>query len=291
MSYLPRKITHVGVPPIKCQGIKTRLVPFIAGNVYWKGNGKWIEPFLGSGAVLFNLRPQKVLACDNNIHLIRFYRDIQEGVLDEAIVRSFLEETGSELYKKGADFYYEMRDEFNRAGGSLRFLFLNRSCFNGVMRFNAKACFNVPFGHKPNRFRKGYITKICNQVKWVRKAMEGKEWEFRTCDWKEALKEAQTDDFIYMDPPYAGRHTGYYNVWPPGEAEELSRIAQSRPGGFALSMWLRNKYRRNPHIEKCWRHCEIRTTRHFYHVGPGETLRNDMEEALVIKRGFAAEIV
>ncbi|MFQ5651644.1 MAG: DNA adenine methylase, partial [bacterium] len=77
--FLPRHIGKVVVPPLKCQGIKTKLVSFIATTVKWHGQGKWIEPFLGSGVVLFNINPERALVSDTNKHIIQFYRDIQEG--------------------------------------------------------------------------------------------------------------------------------------------------------------------------------------------------------------------
>jgi DNA adenine methylase len=60
---------------------------------------------------------------------------------------------GDENLKKGGqDYYLEVRKRFNEFGNPLDFLFLNRSCFNGIMRFNSKGGYNVPFGHKPERF-------------------------------------------------------------------------------------------------------------------------------------------
>jgi DNA adenine methylase len=157
------------------------------------------------------------------------------------------------------------------------------------MRFNGKGGYNVPFGHKPGRFRQAYITKICNQVRWLAAILENKDWEFKACNWKETVLKAKKEDFIYMDPPYFGRHTDYYNHWTEEDAVELSRIAQSRDCGFALSMWKENKYRKNHYIDDYWPECIIRTFSHFYHVGSTQSLRNEMQEALVIKRGFAAE--
>ncbi len=117
--------------------------------------------------------------------------------------------------------------------------------------------------------------------------MQGKDWEFRVARWGEVLAEAQQEDFVYLDPPYIGRHTDYYNAWDEAEAQALSIAAKQLPCGFALSMWLENRHRRNEHIERCWQDTEIRVCSHFYHVGSSEDLRNAMDEALLIKPGFA----
>ncbi|MCE5243669.1 MAG: Dam family site-specific DNA-(adenine-N6)-methyltransferase [Syntrophobacteraceae bacterium] len=285
---LPRPLRKVGVPPLKCQGIKTRLVPFIFRNIRWTGRGRWIEPFLGSGVVLFNLLPERAIVCDTNRHIIQLYRDIQTGYIDEGAVGSYLEEAGKQLSRQGERFYYEMRERFNRCGGSLEFLFLNRSCFNGMMRFNGRGEMNVPFCRKPERFRKAYTTKIRNQVRWVSEILQRTSWEFRTCDWQETVLDAGPDDFIYADPPYIGRHTGYYNTWTERDAVKLAHSLLSSSSGFAMSMWKGNKYRSNPYIDRYWKGCEHRTCGHFYHIGPTESFRNSMEEVLIVKPGFAS---
>ena len=280
---------HVKVPPIKCQGIKTKLVPFILSHIQWteQEHAHWIEPFLGSGVVAFNLAPKRALLTDTNQHIIAFYRSIQNGKINRTIVSEFLHDQGDRLLKNGADYYYEVRDRFNQFASPLDFLFLNRACFNGVMRFNSKGGFNVPFCRKPQRFSQSYITKIANQVDWVSKQMAGNDWKFRVANWQEALAEAQSDDFVYLDPPYIGRHTDYYNAWNQAEAEKLAAITKQLPCGFAVSMWLENQHRQNSHIQACWSDLEMRVCQHFYHVGARETLRGAIAEALLIKPGFS----
>ena len=286
LMLLPKDIESVKVPPLKCQGIKTKLVRFIAANIRWDGKGKWIEPFLGSGVVLFNIQPSKALVADSNRHIIGFYRDIQDGKLDEIIAREYLEENGAKLSKYGAEYYYAVRNDFNMNGGSLRFLFLNRASFNGVVRFNSSGGFNVPFGQKTERFRPAYITKIANQISWVRRVISNRDWIFTIKDFKRTLLECEESDFVYMDPPYIGRHTDYFNKWSEKEAKELANLANRMPCGFALSLWLKNRYRFNTHLLEFWGDNTITQYAHFYHVGSHEHLRNAMIEALVIKPGY-----
>lgn len=270
------------VPPIKCQGIKTKLVPLIKKNIEWDGDGNWIEPFLGSGVVLFNVNPKEALVGDTNQHIIEFYELLQKGIINPDKVRNFLEEEGEKLEKLDGEHYYLIREKFNKDFDSLDFLFLNRSCFNGVMRFNRKGKFNVPYGHNRNRFRQAYITKITNQIKAVQKLSNIKKWKFKSKDWEKILDKAKKEDFVYLDPPYIGRHTDYYNSWNEEDADKMVEICKSLPCKFIVSMWAQNRYRTNPYLEK-WKKYKMISFNHFYHVGSTEELRNSMEEVLILK--------
>lgn len=158
------------------------------------------------------------------------------------------------------------------------------------MRFNRKVEFNVPFCRKTDRFRQAYITKIANQITQIRNIMKGKVWEFRIGDWRDCLNDVKPDDFVYLDPHYIGRHTDYYQQWTESDAAELATVTQHLACGFALSMWKENRYRQNQHIPQYWNRLIERTVSHFYHVGSTEDLRNEMEETLLIKPGFATAI-
>ena len=281
MTLFPKNIEKIIVPPIKCQGIKTKLVHFIANNINWNGEGKWVEPFLGSGVVVYNLNPDRALLADTNKHIIDFYKSIQSQKITKENLKDRLVEMGKNLSKYGEEYYYEIRDRFNKYGDVFDFIFLNRSCFNGLMRFNSKGKFNVPFGHKRNRFSQSYITKITNQVDKISKILINKNWDFITSDWRDTLKKVNKEDFVYLDPPYIGRHTDYFNSWTAVDAIELSHIASNLNCKYALSMWLENRYRKNDHINIHWKNTEIKTFSHFYHVGSTESLRNQMTEALI----------
>ena len=277
--------TNIKVPPIKCQGIKTKLVRFIIDSIRWAENGKWMEPFVGSGVVVLNVAPHRALLTDTNVHVIRFYNDIASGLVTPSSVRGFLEKEGRILSQVGEAYYYEVRSRFNSHPTSHDFLFLNRCDFNGVIRFNSKGQFNVPFGKKPDRFRPAYVTKIVNQVAYIASLIRDNEWTFREADWRDTLAQAHEEDFVYADPPYIGRHADYYNKWTEHDALELFNDLESLPCGFALSTWSQNKYRTNPYLPSS-DSVIIKTINHFYHVGATESLRNPMVEALVIKGGF-----
>ena len=124
------------VPPIKSQGIKTKLSEWISTNVENIPYERWVEPFMGTGVVAFNVRPKKALLCDSNPHLIRFYNAIKNKEITSGIVKKHLTEEGVKLLESDGKYYYEVRARFNNEANPLDFLFLSRSCFNGMMRFN-----------------------------------------------------------------------------------------------------------------------------------------------------------
>lgn len=128
----------VFVPPIKSQGIKTKLVEWISSNVNEVSYDRWVEPFMGTGVVAFNVRPKRALLCDSNPHLINFYKAVQNKEITNGIVKDFLNEEGQKLLGTEGEHYYTVRNRFNEKGNPLDFLFLSRSCFNGMMRFNKK---------------------------------------------------------------------------------------------------------------------------------------------------------
>lgn len=281
---LPKKIITPKIPPIKIQGIKTKLVPFIAESIKWDGKGVYFEPFMGSGVVGFNLEPKRAIFSDTNPYIIQFYKDIQSGKITSEIARDYLESEAIRLASTPADkssYYYEVRDRFNKTHNSLDFLFLQRSNFNGMIRFNSRGEYNVPFGRKPERFKKALITKIVNQISWVEKILEGKDWQFICMPFTEAFKMMSNNDFVYLDPPYIDRYDGYYDSWSEHYALLLADLTQKGDAGYAFSMWYENKYRKNSHIEK-WSKGELLTTEHFYHLGAKESNRNKMIEALII---------
>ena len=271
------------VPPIKIQGIKTKLVPLIQDNLPEKGDTLWVEPFMGSGVVGFNVNPDKAIFADINPHLINFYQAIQDGTISASLVRDFLEEEGEKLRKGEDEYYYEVRNRFNEKQSPLDFLFLNRSCFNGMIRFNKNYKFNVPYGHKSERFAKAYITKIVNQVGHVEQLMKDKDWKFVCQSYEETLKEIDGEEaFIYCDPPYIGRHVDYYDSWDEESELKLKEELCKSEQKFMLSTWDHNQYRKNEYIDSIWEFCNKINKEHFYHVGAKENNRNPMVEALLI---------
>lgn len=111
------------VPPIKIQGIKTKLVPLIKENISLNENTIWIEPFMGSGVVGFNVRAQRAIFSDINPHLINFYNSLKSKKISHITVKNFLSEEGRVLSEHGENYYYEVRERFNKLHNPLDFLF------------------------------------------------------------------------------------------------------------------------------------------------------------------------
>lgn len=280
-QYLTLSKDKIMIPPIKTQGIKTKLVRFIRDTLNMSGKERLIEPFLGSGVVAFNLAPKLVLAGDNNPHVVNFYNAIQDGSITACVVREFLTKEGGRL-AVDEGHYYEIRDRFNSSADPLDFLFLNRSGFNGLIRFNSKGKYNVPFCRKPGRFSKTYITKITNQVAWVESVFgNNPEWIIQTADWHDTVQEARDGDVLYLDPPYSGRYANYCTMWARSDLEDLATFLTETDCKFGLSLWYENRYRHNDDVDVLFGQFTVEKYEHFYHLGSTEDLRNSITEALI----------
>lgn len=217
------------VPPIKSQGIKTKLVPWINDIIRRSGldlsKTNWVEPFFGTGVVGLNapVGGHRYIA-DSNPHIINFYNAVLRGDITPENMRSYLEHEGKLLLEAdegGYAHYRKVRDRFNREFSSFDFIFLSRAGFNGMMRFNRRGEWNIPFCKKPNRFAPAYITKICNQIGASQRVIHLGKWEFHNQGFADTVAQAKTGDLIYCDPPYYGRYVDYYNGWTEEDEEAL----------------------------------------------------------------------
>lgn len=280
---------NVNIPPIKSQGIKTKLVPWI-GSVAPRGfSGRWIEPFMGTGVVAFNLAPRRALLCDSNPHLIAFYQAVADGEITPQTTREHLEREGARLLAEGESRYYKIRERFNRERRPLDFLFLNRAGFNGMIRFNRRGEFNTPFCRKPRRFARAYITKIANQVGFISRLLKTKDFTFACQGFEATIAQAAAGDIIYCDPPYIDRHADYYNGWNDSHEKALFDLLARAPARFILSTWHHNDFRDNAYIKSLWHRFNIQTAPHFYHLGASEDNRKPMVEAIVTNYDVEAD--
>ncbi|MDR0453897.1 MAG: Dam family site-specific DNA-(adenine-N6)-methyltransferase [Deferribacteraceae bacterium] len=271
---------NIIIPPIKCQGIKSKLVAWIYQKVP-NNYDIWYEPFMGSGVVGFNIQPKKAVFSDTNPHLINFYNDIKNGIINHEKVKQFLVYEGEKLFELGEHYYKQVRERFNEKPNTLDFLFLNRSCFNGMIRFNGKGGFNVPFCKKPNRFAQAYITKITNQVKNISVLIQLNDWSFVCDSCENIIIKATPTDLIYCDPPYIDRYSDYFNSWTESNEQRLFEILSKKKARFILSTWHHNKYRHNKYIDLLWNKFNVDTKNHFYHLGASENNRSEVIEALI----------
>lgn len=153
--------------------------------------GKYFEPFVGGGAVFFDLLPETAYLSDLNKELVTTYNVIKNNV--EGLITSL------KKHKTDKEYFLKIRaqdpNKLEYIKIASRFIFLNRTCFNGMYRVNSKGGFNVPFGKYSNPL-------ICDEdnLRKVSKALQNVEIKHQ--DYKEVLKKAKKGDFIYFDPPY-----------------------------------------------------------------------------------------
>ncbi len=151
----------------------------------------YFEPFVGGGAVFFDLLPETAYLSDLNNELVVTYNVIKNDV--ENLIKSL------KKHKLDKEYFLKMRaqnpEKLSDLNTASRFIYLNRTCFNGMYRVNSKGGFNVPFGKYTNPL-------ICDENN-LRKASKAlKNVEIRKQDYKEVLKKAKKGDFVYFDPPY-----------------------------------------------------------------------------------------
>ena len=175
-------------------------------------SGTYIEPFLGGGAMLFKVQPKVAVVNDLNINLINCYRDIQYSP----------EELMNEIDKLKAQysekFYYQCRDEYNNNGivdgegstvrNSALFIFMNKTCFNGLYRENKSGKFNASFGKLKVKTPVVYIKE---DILAISKYLNENDITFHHIDAIQFLKDNYKDhnDFIYADPPYMEMFSAY----------------------------------------------------------------------------------
>jgi len=224
---IPTKKIHIPKPILKWVGGKTQIIDKLINNFPIEINN-YFEAFLGGGSVLLTLLSYaksgvikihgNVYGYDLNEPLIYIYKNIQEHHNElyqilQNIINDFNECGNGEINRKPANiteakiakenYYYWIRNEYNKLSlhdkksilVSAMFIFLNKTCFRGVFRVGPKG-FNVPYGHykNPEIINKEHLDEIHDLIQNV---------VFECCDFNISLKKAETNDFIYLDPPYA----------------------------------------------------------------------------------------
>lgn len=189
-------MTYKAKPIVKWAGGKRQLLSqFREFGLYPSGfddaGSRYFEPFVGGGAVFFDLYPKNATISDLNSELITTYAVVRDDV--ERLIESL------KKHVYGKDYFLKMRAmnpaEMSELDVASRFIYLNRTCFNGMYRVNSKGQFNVPFGRYKNPI-------ICdeNNLRAASRSLQGVK--ILNVDYKAAVSKAGAGDFVYFDPPY-----------------------------------------------------------------------------------------
>ncbi|MFA5117467.1 MAG: Dam family site-specific DNA-(adenine-N6)-methyltransferase [Candidatus Omnitrophota bacterium] len=176
-------------PLFRWAGSKKQLIPKL--SLFWSNSySRYVEPFAGSASLFFSIKPVKALIGDKNEELIQAYQILSKNYAKVYNLLRRIKVTRSN--------YFEIRsktcENLNAIERTVRFIFLNRFCFNGLYRTNLEGKFNVPFGSGKN--------KIMGWEEFRRSAMLLKNANFVCADFEETLSSIKADDFVYLDPPY-----------------------------------------------------------------------------------------
>lgn len=210
-------------PIIKWVGGKTKLLPELVARMP-ETYGRYFEPFAGGAALFFRVAPKHAILNDTNPDLVWLYRII---AADPSIVARQLQ---SHRRKHSSNYYYAMRARWNRDRGrwsaskrAATFMYLNKTCFNGLWRVNQSGEFNVPMG----RYRNPAIyapDALGAAHDALRRAT------IRCGDYLHAVADAKRGDFVYLDPPYdpisaTANFTAYAGAFGRDQQRQLAELA------------------------------------------------------------------
>lgn len=158
----------------------------------------YYEPFLGAGAVLFDLQPSKAVINDANSELINCYQVIKSDF--EALIQDIKKHK-----KNSSEYFYKLREldrspnykNLSAVEKASRIIFLNKTCFNGLFRVNSQGQFNAPYGNYKNPT---IVDEIV--IRAVSHYLNDNDIQITNVDFEEAVARANREDFIYFDPPY-----------------------------------------------------------------------------------------
>lgn len=187
-------------PIVKWAGGKTQIIEKLLAKCPKKFN-KYYEPFVGGGALYFSLMPEKAVINDTNRELIAVYKCLRSKTMYEKMIQKIDEY----VLSHSEENYYKVRDidrkpefkQFKLFEKAARTIYINKTCFNGLYRVNAKGYFNVPFNGNlnPNCYEKENIDSVHEFMKKTKPVILMKDFE-------KAVATAQKGDFVYFDPPY-----------------------------------------------------------------------------------------
>jgi len=194
MAVVLEELQNKTYPIVKWVGGKRQLMFELLKNMPTKYN-RYFEPFIGGGALFFELQPENAYISDINEELINLYsvvRDDVDGLIEDLEKHEVSKEYFLNIRNIDRTKMFSKLSNIKRAS---RFIYLNRTCFNGLYRVNSQGQFNVPFGNYSNpRIIDENNLKNCSELL--------KNTEIKVADFSEILTKVQKGDFVYFDPPY-----------------------------------------------------------------------------------------
>ena len=211
-----------GKPFVKWAGGKRQIIDKLKRYVPDEFD-TYYEPFIGGGALLFELSPRKAVINDSNEELMNVY----SVLCDEEKFKKMCSVLNHYEKEHCEDFYYDIRNkdrnknaykrlsDYTRAA---RTIYLNKACFNGLYRVNSKNEFNVPFGKKErvNTYDGGNLITVSNYLTM-------NDVRILSVDFEEAVKDAKKGDFIYFDPPYDSETSTFNSYTEDGFGKDEQR--------------------------------------------------------------------
>jgi DNA adenine methylase len=189
---IPLLEEQIASPILKWAGGKSALLSQFSRYFPKVGSyNRYIEPFVGGAAVFFHLQPPNSFLFDLNPHLIEVYEIVRDSVEDLLAALT--------VHRNDRDYFYHIRaqnpSELTPTQRAARFIFLNRTCYNGLYRVNRQDQFNVPFGKYKN-------PTICDEGGLRLASTALQDAQLAVADFEIVLKLAKPCDLIYFDPPY-----------------------------------------------------------------------------------------
>lgn len=187
-------ISNESAPIVKWAGGKRQILQELTGRMPIEYN-RYYEPFVGGGAMFFELAPDNAYISDINSELINLYKVVKSNV--EGLIKDLASHENSLEYfirlraLDRSEEYFKL-DDIRRAS---RFIYLNKTCFNGLYRVNSKGHFNVPYGYYSN-------PNIINAKSLLAAARSLKTAQIENAGFEGILKLVKPNDFVYFDPPY-----------------------------------------------------------------------------------------
>lgn len=261
-------------PFLKWPGGKRWFVNSYASFLSTKYN-RYIEPFLGGGSVFFYLKPKQSILGDKNIELITTYKGIRD---DWISVEKLL---GKHQKKHSETHYYKVREKQldDPIEQAARFIYLNRTCFNGIYRVNLSGKFNVPKGGKEA------VILETDDFESVSRLLANAD--LRVADFEELVNEARKNDLIFADPPYTVRHNqnGFvkYNetLFSWEDQERLSEsLARARKRGVKIVSTNAN----SPSVRELYekRGFDLKTVSRFSSISADPKSRKQFDELVIL---------